>query len=209
MKKLLLQLIVGILILSCASSKHNSDNTRYFNEKNKEIKKEKFDRIRSSNKLLDIPGDSLNHKRLTLRENRGKINNRSYIESLLEKQIGRELDASKPIIIVYYPGKDPCNSGGSATKASRKLWYEELEEGINQIAQTKPLYIYKESDGLNKYKGVMVWHKDPENIIEQSFFNYHYPCSSFVVISKNGNYISYFGEFGKDYVWKATRLMNN
>ena len=130
------------------------------------------------------------------------------MELLLEKEINQKLDSNKPIVIVYYPGKDRCNSSGLATTESRKIWYKQLEDGIYEIAQTKPIYIYKDNDGLKKYDGVMNWHKDPEGTIERMFFEYHYPCSSFVVISKDGNYISYFGEFGKDYVWEATQLMN-
>ncbi len=181
---------------------------RYFDENNIEISKSKFNRIRSTNKLLDIPGDSVNHKKLTLREKRGKISNRALLESLLEKEIKQELDSTKPLVIVYYPGKDPCNSSGSATKESTKIWFGQLEDGINQVAQTKPIYIYKNNDGLEKDDGVLTWHKDPDGTVEKLFFEHHYPCGSFVVISKDGNYISYFGEFGKEYVWKATQIMN-
>ena len=145
---------------------------------------------------------------MTLREKRGKITNRALLESLLEKETNQELDSNKPIVIIYYPGKDRCNSSGSATKESRKIWFGQLEDGINQVAQTKPIYIYKDNDGLEKYDGVLTWHKDPDGTIERLFFKYHYPCSSFVVISKDGDYISYFGEFGKQYVWEATQLMN-
>ncbi|MEZ4853645.1 hypothetical protein [Flavobacterium sp.] len=208
MKKILQITIIGILIYSCSATKTGKDTTRYFDENNVEISKSKFDRIRSTNKLLDIQGDSTNHKKLTLREKRGKITNRALLEALLEKEINQELDSTKPIVIIYYPGKDPCNSSGSATKESRRNWFGQLEDGINQIAQTKPIYIYKDNDGLKKYDGILTWHKDPEGTIERLFFEYHYPCSSFVVISKEGNYISYFGEFGKEYVWEATQLMN-
>ncbi len=208
MKKILQIAIIGILIYSCSATKTGKAPTRYFDENNVEISKSKFNRIRSTNKLLDIPGDSTNHKKLTLREKRGKITNRALLETLLEKEINQELDSTKPIVIIYYPGKDPCNSSGSATKESRKNWFGQLEDGIDQVAQTKPIYIYKDNDGLKKYDGILTWHKDPERTIERLFFEYHYPCSSFVVISKEGNYISYFGEFGKEYVWEATQIMN-
>ncbi|MEO8795140.1 MAG: hypothetical protein ABI390_06700 [Daejeonella sp.] len=208
MRKILLTIIFGVLIYSCSPLTVGNNNTKYFDENNVEISKSKFDRRRSTNKLLDIPGDSANHKKLTLREKRGKITNRASLELLLEKELNQELDSTKPIVIVYYPGKDPCNSSGTATKESRKIWFGQLEDGINQVAQTKPIYIYKDNDGLEKYDGVLTWHKDPERTVERLFFEYHYPCSSFVVISKDGNYISYFGEFGKEYVWEATQLMN-
>ncbi|BAO76438.1 hypothetical protein [Winogradskyella sp. PG-2] len=208
MKKILLTFIIGILICSCSATKIGKDKTRYFDKNNVEISKSKFNRIRSTNKLLNVQGDSINHRKLTLREKRGKINDRKSLELLLEKATNLELDSTKPIVIIYYPGKDPCNSSGSATKESRKIWFGQLEDGINQVAQTKPIYIYKENDGLKKYDGVLTWYKDPEGTIERLFFEHHYPCSSFVVISKNGDYMSYFGEFGKEYVWEATQIMN-
>ncbi|MBB4119256.1 hypothetical protein GGR32_001552 [Mesonia hippocampi] len=208
MKKILLTFIIGILILSCSATKTGKDKTKYFDENNVEISKSKFDRIRSTNKLLDIPGDSINHKKLTLREKRGKINDRKSLELLLEKSTNTELDSNKPIVIIYYPGKDPCNSSGTTKPEWIKSWYKQLEDGLNQIAEVKPLYIFKDNDGLEKYNGILSWKKDPEKTIERLFFENHYPCSSFVVISKNGDYISYFGEFGNEYVWEATQLMN-
>jgi len=208
MKNALLIIIFGSLISSCSSKMNLNNKTKYFDENNLEISKSKFNHIRSTNKLLEIPGDSVNHKKLTLREKRGKIINRNLLEALLEQQIKRELNSDKPIVIVYYPGKDPCNSSGSATKEFIKSWFGQLEDGINQIAEIKPIYIYKDNAGLEKYHGVLNWHKDPEGTIERLFFENHYPCSSFVVISKDGNYISYFGEFGKEYLWEATQLMN-
>jgi len=208
MKKILQITIIGILIYSCSATKTGKERTRYFDENNLEISKSKFDRIRSTNKLFEIPGDSTNHKKLTLREKRGKITNRALLETLLENEINQELDSTKPIVIIYYPGKDPCNSSGLATKESRRNWFAQLEDGIIKVAQTKPIYIYKNNDGLEKYDGVLTWHKDPEETVERLFFEYHYPCSSFVVISKDGNYISYFGEFGKEYVWEATQIMS-
>jgi len=208
MKKILLTFLFGVLIYSCTSTRIENDKTKYFDENNVEISKSKFKRIRSTNKRLDIQGDSIHHKKLILREKQGKLSNKTSLVLLLEKELNQEIDSMKPIVIIYYPGKDPCNSGGSAPIESRLNWYAQLENGINQIAQTKPIYIYKEKDGLEKYDSLLTWHKDPEGKVEKLFFEYHYPCSSFVVISKDGNYISYFGEFAKEYVWEATRLMN-
>ena len=200
--------IIGILIYSCSANKDATDKTKYFDVNNVEINRAKFNRLRSSNSFLDIPGDSVNHKKLALREKSGKITNRSEIESLLEKQIDRELDSNKPLVIIYHPGKDPCNSSGTATKKSTRIYFRQLEKGINNIAQTKPIYIFKDKDGLDEKGQVLTWHKDPEGIFERLFFEYHYPCSSFVVISSDGNYRSYFGEFGKKYLWEITYIMN-
>tara|TARA_R110001632_G_scaffold134157_1_gene249346 strand:+ start:565 stop:1194 length:630 start_codon:yes stop_codon:yes gene_type:complete len=203
MKKSLFILFFGILISSCSSSKGRTQKKKYFNENNVKISKSKFRKIRATNRLLDIPGDSAHHRKLTLREKRGKITNRPILELLLENEINREIDSTKPIVIIFYPGKDPCNSSGSASKEQRKYWFDVLEDGIYQLVKTKPIYIYKEKEGLEKYHGVLTWHKDPNKTIERLFFEHHYPCSSFVVISKDGDYISFFGEFGKKYLWGA------
>ena len=77
------------------------------------------------------------------------------------------------------------------------------------MANTKPVYIYKDGEGLEKYDGIIKWHKDPNKIIEELFFKYHYPCMSFVAISGNGEFISFFGEFGKETVWTAVEILNN
>lgn len=208
MEKVLLTLIIVNLICSCSATKDNKDKTRYFDENNIEISKSKFNRIRSKNRLLDIPGDSINHKKLTVREKRGKINDRKNLELLLEEGTNIDLDSNKPIVIIFHPGKDPCNSNGTTDKEWIKNWFNQLEEGLYQIAKIKPLYIYKNNDGLDKYNGILNWNKDPQKTIERLFFEYHYPCKSFVVISKNGEYISYFGEFGYKYVWEATQILN-
>jgi hypothetical protein len=205
-KKTLLLTFLLILITSCSTSK--TAKTKYFDANNNQISKSKFTRIRTTHKFLDIPGDSINHKKLIKREKFGKISDRPLLETILEKAINQEIDATKPIVIIYHPGKDPCNSSGFATKESRQIWFNTLEYEVNQIAQIKPIYIYKDAAGLDKYQGILDWHQDPGGTIERLFFQHHYPCSSFVVISKKGDYISYFGEFSKDFVWNATRLMN-
>lgn len=209
MKKFLLTHIIVILILSCSATKTGKEKIRYFDENNIEISKSKFNRIRSTNRLLAIPGDSINHKKLTLREKRGKINDRKSLELILEKATNLELNSDKPIVIIYYSGKDLCNSSGTTNTEWIKSWYGQLEEGLNQVAEVKPIYIFKDYNGLEKYNGILSWKKDPEKIIEKLFFEHHYPCSSFVVISKNGDYISYFGEFDKESIWVVTKIMNN
>lgn len=200
-------LILGIIFSTCYSQK-KTDSIKYFDENNKEISRTKFERIRSTNKLLEIPGDFKNHYKLISRKKNGKLENRALLETLLEKETNQEIDATKPMIIIFYPGKDPCNSSGSDNKEARKIWFRQLEGGINFIAQTRPIYIYKDEDGLEKYNHILLWYKDPDQIVEKTFFKHHYPCSSFVVISKNGDYYSYFGEFTKEQVWEATKLMS-
>lgn len=180
---------------------------KYFDEENIEISKKQFNYKLDSRNFLEIPGDSIHTKKLIARAQSGQIENIALLYHTLEVELKQKLDNTKPLIIIYYPGKDACNSDDSQNIGYFEQWYNELESGVFQITQTKPIYIYKKADGIEKYGNQMVWHKDPLNIIEKTFFKYLYPCNSFVVISQQGHYESYFGEFPKEYVWKAVQSL--
>ena len=197
-------LLLIALLSFCYSS---YGQTVYLDQNNNQISKKEFERIRKSNQYLDIPGDSINSKKLISREKTGRINDRAKFEQFLAAKLNLDQLSGKPIVVIYYPGKDRCNSSGASSKSWIKNWYGQLEKGISNIAPIEPIYVYKDKDGLEKYEGVVKWNKDPDGIIERLFFEYHYPCKSFVVISKTGEYISYFGEFGKEEVWEATLTM--
>lgn len=211
MDKILFLLTFGFLIQSCASKQATTHTIKYYNENNVEISRSKFYNKLSQDKSLSWAyrlENSRYNKKLTKKEKRGNITNRSELVALLENETHQKLAADQPLIIIFHPGKDPCNSSGSATRKSLKNWYSELEDGIHQITNVKPIYIYKNNTALEKYKGIINWHKDPKETVEKLFFKEHYPCSSFVVISKNGDYISYFGEFPKEYLWEATQIIS-
>ena len=205
MRKILTLIISGILINSCSSSQ--GDFT-YLDINNNEISKSKFRQKRSTNQYLDIQIDSLNQKKLIERTKTGKLENFEAYRSLVSNKTSEKIDNTKPLVIIYHPGKDACNSSGSATKETLKNWHKTLEDGVQQLKANAPIYLYKEKEGLEKYDGVLNWHKDPDGLTEKLFFKYHYPCSSFVVISSDGEYISYFGEFSKEYVWNAINLIS-
>ncbi|WP_370174449.1 hypothetical protein [Leeuwenhoekiella palythoae] len=204
MRKIITLIISGILINSCSSQR----DFTYLDIDNKEISKSKFRQKRSTNQYLDIQIDSLNQKKLIERTKAGKLENFEAYRSLVSNKTSEKLDNTKPLVIIYHPGKDACNSSGSATKETLKNWHKTLEDGVQQLKANAPIYLYKEKEGLEKYDGVLNWHKDPDGLTEKLFFKYHYPCSSFVVISSDGEYVSYFGEFSKEYVWNAINLIS-
>ena len=205
MRKILTLIISAILINSCSSLQRDFT---YLDINNNEISKSKFRQKRSTNQYLDIQIDSLNQKKLIERTKTGKLENFEAYRSLVSNKTSEKIDNTKPLVIIYHPGKDACNSSGSATKETLKNWYGTLEDGVQQLKANAPIYLYKEKEGLEKYDGILNWHKDPDGLTEKLFFKYHYPCSSFVVISSDGEYISYFGEFSKEYVWNAINLIS-
>ena len=134
MKKVLLKLIFVILIYSCSSTKIGNDKTKYFDDNNIEISKSKFNQIRSTKKLLDIPGDSVNHKKLTLRENRGKVNDRKALELLLEKGLNQELDSNKPVKEKWPCAISEFNKVGKET-------YRMLEKTAKYVLRALAIYL--------------------------------------------------------------------
>ena len=213
MKKVFRIFIITVFISGFTFSqnqKTNNDNIKYFDKNYNPISKTEYENRIWKNRLLSIQGDSINHRILSIRENRGTLQNRKYLDSLLTLSINRKIDSTKPLVIVYYPGKDACNSSGSATRKTVRSWYNKMEKEINKIRESNIVYIYKETNDLfGKNDGFKEWIKDPEQTIEKLFFKHHYPCSSFVVISEKGSFISYFGEFSKEHICKAIEILTD
>jgi len=200
-------LLLQILFASLFASAQKNANIKYFDTENKEITEKAFKKLRSTNSVLDIIGDSTNHLKLINREENGNINDRNTFITALERVSNTKIDTNSTIIIVYYPGQDPCNSTGTSGVLTEK--YKETERSAKQIAKTQTFYIYKDFKGLEKFNKSITWIKDPENLVENLFFKHHYPCGSFTVISKSGAYISYFGEYPPYYILNAVKILNN
>lgn len=177
-----------------------SGQITYYDDNDSIITEHEFQKKEKSLSYFAVPGDSLNQKKLIFRNQEGKINNRSLLIAFLNQELKLALDTSKLLVIIYYPGEDPCNSSGNKNKKILQTMYNTLEYTLEKIAGTKPLYLYKERNGLDKHNGIINWLEDPEHIIEKIFFKHHFPCESFVIISKNGNYKSYLGEFPNEMI---------
>ncbi len=204
MKKILPLLFLSLWFFS-VSYAQGDENLKYFDQNYKQLPQSTFEILKREKKFLEVQGDSVNHRILSFRGYEGNLQNRNVLDSLLSAAIGKQIDASKTLVIIYYPGKDACNSSSSATISSRNALYKRLEKKLFKITQTKPVYNYKDAEGLERYGDIMTWNKDPDETIENIFFKYHYPCSSFVVISKDGDFISSFGEFLQEAVLNTAK----
>lgn len=98
------------------------------------------------------------------------------------------------IFIQFYPGKDPCNSTGMANRNDIGKSTEKFIAEVSTRENISLIYIYKSSEGLKRWDKGVQWQSDNKQIIEDTFFEYHYPCSSYVILHKDGLYYSYFGE---------------
>jgi hypothetical protein len=206
MKKISYTLLFAILSIFCFAQ--NSE-VLYFDENNIEISKEDFETKLESRNYLEIPTREKSVKTLIFRENQGEINNVGKIYTLLETSTRQTLNHQKPLVVIFYPGKDENNSGGQNDRISIRLRKKELCKRLKEIADIEPIYVYKDDTGLEKQKNIINWHKDPDGFFEKNFFQHHYPGSSFVVISDKGKYISYYGEFPNEFVWDAVQKLSS
>ncbi len=103
-------------------------------------------------------------------------------------------DQTEYILIEYYPGKDLCNSTGAATRESIGQEFKELITELSKRKGVKLTGVYKNSDGIERWNKSILFHTDKDRLIEKTFFKYHYPCFSYLIIHKSGKYFAYFGE---------------
>jgi hypothetical protein len=186
---LILALLFPILIFS---------QTKYFDTNDKEISKSQFLNLPIKNGELKVYNDSLKiGKIISQRNERGVLDSNKFYE-LINQNLKIKLKENNPTVVIFYTGKDSCNSSGRATPNSNHQWFNELMDKSNEVTSTNYIFIYKSKKGL-KYTKEDIWYKDPKGLIELSFFKYHYPCSSYVIIY-DSKYISHFGEFDKENV---------
>jgi hypothetical protein len=197
---------------TCLLSAQNltEDLNTYLDQNNKQITAEEFVRIMDSQDVLVVDNDSLKtYKIVTERIVKGKIGNFELIAEKLQSRTNIVIDRTKPIVVIYHPGKDRYNSSGSSSNSERRTWFNTLTRKVKRIAKVEPIYVYKTKEGTERYEGILTWHKDPEGIIERTFFDYHYPSSSYVLLSPNGNYIAAYGECPKELLWKHLEELVN
>lgn len=165
----------------------------YFNELGKRITQQDYEEKILNGPYFGIPSGKEGDMKLVHRMPVGITDAKLIYEKLGLQQ---EYAAGKPLIVIYYPGKDECNSTGLVNSP------DFLEKNVKTVARyaekhhaLSPLYMYKNPHGLEKYRGIQEWSADPDQLFEKQFFPFHYPCGSFVVISPKGNYRAILGDY--------------
>lgn len=142
-----------------------------------------------------------------IRERRGVLDKNTLdgIKKDLASSANTSIDPANLIVVDYYPGKDKCNSTGTTDRDFIKNYHEEYLKNLHALAPVSQFNIYSQKEGLERYKGIYEWSPDLNDRIKKTFFKYHCPCGSVVVIRPDGNYIAYCGEYSKEWVWGCVR----
>lgn len=165
----------------------------YFNEYGRRTTKQDYEEKILNGPYFGVPGEEEGVMKLVHRMPTGLVDAKRIYQKLGLEDAYRE---GKPLIVIYYPGKDECNSTGQGNTP------ESLRRNVKSVARyaekhkaVTPLYMYKNPHGLEKYQGIQQWTADPDGFFENQFFPFHYPCGSFVVISSKGKYRAILGDY--------------
>jgi len=198
-----LPFIFFLFFISSIAKAQNEKPIQYFDIDGSEISiqlyksKSKYNANSPNYLTLRFENDSILAFKLFYQKNYGTLDakNLELLKSYLNKNSEEKLSKTKSMIIQYHPGKDRCNR--NRERAFR--YHLEYPRKIRRFLDYKTYLIYKELDNYkNKRSRKIDWIHDDEKIIEQLFFNFHFPCGSFVIVSPEGNYISYYGEYNSD-----------
>ncbi len=183
-------LVLGLLLLGFQGKLLAQS---YFDERGKRILYPEYEEKILNGPYFGVPGKQSGDMRLVHRMPAGLTDARLFYEKLGKMDA---FQAGQPLVVIFYPGKDECNSARS-TSDPKTLKSDNLAvlKYVKKHGATAPVYLYQQPHGLEKYEGIQEWIPDPEGVFSQNFFSFPYPCRSFVVISPRGNYRAILGEF--------------
>ena len=183
-------LVLGLLLLGFQGKLLAQS---YFDERGKRILYPEYEEKILSGPYFGVPGKQSGDMRLVHRMPAGLTDARLFYEKLGKMDA---FQAGQPLVVIFYPGKDECNSARS-TSDPKTLKSDNLAvlKYVKKHGATAPVYLYQQPHGLEKYEGIQEWIPDPEGVFSLNFFSFPYPCRSFVVISPRGNYRAILGEF--------------
>lgn len=165
----------------------------YFNELGKRITYADYEQKILSGPYFGVPGEKPGDQKLVHRMPTGLTNARLFYEKL---GMLSDFHAGRPLIVIFYPGKDECNSAASTSDPKLlRTNHEAVLKYAKKFGTAPPVYLYQQPHGLEKYAGIQTWIPDPKGVFATHFFQFPYPCKSFVVISPKGNYRAILGDF--------------
>lgn len=206
MKKILFLLLIPISLFS--------QKKEYFYDYNwNQISKKDYN-DRSLYKALRIKIDKdsviLNKLEHGLEPGILHLDSLAKLRTYLKKITKRNLSKDHMVVINYYPGTDPCNSGGSRTKAEYRFHYKRYLKKLKKLGKIDQFFIYKSNDGLDRFTSdYAVWFEDSNGKIENTFFRFHYPCYSFVIINSDGKYFVRKSEYAIDDVYRIIDFLRD
>ncbi|MDC7996482.1 hypothetical protein [Gilvibacter sediminis] len=173
----------------------------YVNEWRETITKEEFDKEETESYFyLDYDSEELIVHVKAKRVLKDRLDSRTHqlLRKSLYERSGKELDRKTYLVIVYSPGMDKCLRTGN--RSSIRASHRRLNAEIENLEATDIFYVYNKPEANNTYGKNINWIQDDPKTIQELFFPIHFPCGSFVLIDKKGNYYAFRGEYAVDQI---------
>lgn len=201
----------GIFILLLCSVISFGQEIHFYDVNGNRITKEQFEKQRNGRVVpLSFQKGKNIETRLFPRSKSGYISQeiRNNIMTNLQNVTGKKLGQSEMTIINYHHGKDACNSSGSMPNVwDLKSAIAKYRRQIKRIGQTSQYNLYASKEGIKDSYGLIERYPDLNLLVEKTFFQYKYPCGSFVIIKPDGKYLAYFGHYSWNQVIQQAKKL--
>ncbi|MHA7128858.1 hypothetical protein [Algoriphagus namhaensis] len=195
---------IGLLLFACCWCFASFGQTGYHDEMGRSVSRDYFEKQIVEGPYFGVPYEN-GGKILVHRMPFGKVDPERFY-TLTGNQDA--LNEGKMLIVIYYPGKDECNSTGLGNNAGTfDKEHKTLLKWASKYDAAPPIYLYSSPSGLEKYKNIILWQQDPEGVFASEFFKYPYPCGSFVVIHPSGNYRAILGEYPLSQIQTSLKVL--
>ena len=154
-----------------------------------------------------IQSDSLIIGMLVRRKNKGKLDKiqSKQLKEYLTRISGEKIDSSKILVINYLSSTPKTPYFGKESQWT--IFKNDYLKSLHKIPNIQQIWINNPDNQNLKYfhNDRINWVEDSNRIIENIFFPFEFEFGNFVVINPNGNYISYYAEYGKEEVLNITK----
>ena len=192
-KKIVLSIVLGFyLSLAIGQAKEV-----YLNDDFVEITKAEFEKPHDPNIFykLKFELDTLTAHIKVQRIKKGKVTQEllDLIRCELSTLANQPIPQENLLVINYYHGPDPCNSGDhSYTRDMYNLYAKK----VSKLSDVSQFYVCKSENGTRSRFGKDIqWIHDKNGTIEKTFLPVQYPCGSFVLLDSAGNFYVQKGEY--------------
>jgi len=176
-----------------------TEESVFLDIKGDRVSKEEFALLGDKKKVIYGMVDSRTFQ-IVSRENQGTIRNPEKVHALLRKTSKVDFNSNSPVVIRFYPGLDGCSRTGYTMKESTKRTFTTFKQNLQNLGDTKPIFLYKHPVEKKKFDGIIDWEKDLDGAFEELFFPVHCPCGSNAIMATNGDYYVNHGESSHQYL---------
>ena len=200
--------IIIFLLVSSFSFSQELKN-KYLDINNNEITKRQFRKQKDYkvNYPIFVQYDSLKIGMLVRRKNIGKLDKieLNQLKQYLSKLSNEKINSDKVIVLNYLSSTPITPYFGE--KSHWTIFKQDYLKDLNKIPNIQQIWVNNpDNQNLEYFHNDRIkWIEDSNRIIEKLFFPFEFEFGSFVVINSNGNYISYYAEYGKKEVIDFTK----